>query len=104
MNIKIPALCFGTRYHSLTRHSITDLGSGEELGSLGLVLENRIAVDCIREDLLSKALAILQKIPVRERIRMSVEAGRIFRSDTLDCGGVERGRRLRPDLRLEDAA
>ncbi len=88
MKIKIPALCFGTEYHSLKRHTISDLGSGDELGSLGLVLENRIAVDVLQKRLLRKARKALQDIPVRERIAMSVRAAEIFENDTLDCGGV----------------
>jgi acyl-CoA reductase-like NAD-dependent aldehyde dehydrogenase len=87
MTIDIPALCFGTEYHSLSRHPIVDLGSGEELGSLGLVLENRIATDCLREGLPRRALDALRQIPVRRRIQMSVLAADIFEGDTLECGG-----------------
>ena len=89
MSIKIPALCFGTEYHSLNRHKVTDLGTGEELGSLGLVRENRIACDSERDGLLRRAKEMLQKIPVRERIRMSVLAADYFENGTLDGGGVE---------------
>ncbi len=89
MSIEIPALCFGEVYKSLTRHPVVDLGSGKELAFLGLVLENKIAVDCGRLGLLDRASLILQRIPVRERIRMSVLAAHIFRNETLDCGGVE---------------
>ncbi len=86
--IQIPALCFGTVYNSLNRQPVVDLGTGEELASLGLVLENRIAVDCLREKLLEQASKKLQSIPVSERIRMSVRAGSIFQNDTLKCGEV----------------
>ncbi len=92
MNITIPALCFGTEYHSLNRHSITDLGTGEELGSLGLVLENRIAVDVRRRGLLATARDTLQAIPVRDRIAMSVKAGEIFANGTVDGGGIAQSR------------
>jgi acyl-CoA reductase-like NAD-dependent aldehyde dehydrogenase len=87
-SIQIPALCFGEVYHSLTRHPVVDLGSGNELASLGLVLETRITVDCLREKRIEQASAKLQNIPVRERIKMSVAAADIFQNDTLDCGGV----------------
>ncbi|MDO8530256.1 MAG: aldehyde dehydrogenase family protein [bacterium] len=87
MKIHIPALCFGPEYHSLTRHPVVDLGSGEELASLGLVLENRIAADCLQKGLLKAAFATLQSIPVRERIAMCVEAAAIFESGILDGGG-----------------
>lgn len=89
MKPKIPALCFGTEYESLTRHPVVDLGSGEELGSLGLVLEGHIATDCQRKRRLDVALDILQRIPVRRRIEMSVHAADIFERETLDCGGVD---------------
>lgn len=89
MTFQIPALRFGEGYHSLTRHPVTDLGSGEELASLGLVLENQIATDCLRGGLLQKALDALQSIPVRKRIEMSVHAADIFESETLDIGGVD---------------
>jgi acyl-CoA reductase-like NAD-dependent aldehyde dehydrogenase len=88
MKIEIPALCFGEEYQSLTRHPIKDLGSGEELGTLGLVLENRIATDIQRDGKLKKAHGLLRGIPVRDRIRMSVEAADHFESGVLDCGGV----------------
>lgn len=89
MKPRIPALCFGTEYHSLARHPVVDLGSDEELGSLGLVLESYIAKDCQREHRLDAALNTLQSIPVRKRIEMSVLAADIFERETLDCGGVD---------------
>ncbi len=87
-SIRIPALRFGEVYDSMSRHPVVDLGSGQELASLGLVLENTIAVDSLREKGIERAFAKLQSIPVRERIRMSVLAANIFQNDTLDCGGV----------------
>lgn len=84
--IDVPALCFGTRYDSLNKQDIVDLGTGEVLGRLGLVLENRIASDCIRSGLLRKASDLLQEIPVRDRILMSIRAGDIFENEDLFCG------------------
>ncbi len=87
-SIRLPALRFGTKYHSLTQQPVVDLGTGTVLASLGLVNENMIAVDCGRLCLLDRALATLQAIPVRQRIDMSVQAADIFQNDTLDCGGI----------------
>ncbi len=85
---RIPALRFGERYTSLTQHPIIDLGSGEQLGSLSQVIEAMIATDCQRGGRMKRALDILQRIPVRERIKMSCDAAAFFRNATLDGGGV----------------
>lgn len=86
--IKIPALCFGERYHSFARHEVTDLSTGQVLASLGLVLENRIAVDCLRKKVLPTARKLLQCIPVRKRISMCIEAAEHFEYGTLECGST----------------
>lgn len=83
---QIPALCFGQKYQSLSVHKVADLGSGEALASLSLVLESMIATHCLREGRLEKAFQTLQSIPVRERIRMSVLAADHFENATLPCG------------------
>jgi acyl-CoA reductase-like NAD-dependent aldehyde dehydrogenase len=85
--MKIPALRFGQEYHSLSQHKVVDLGTGETLATLGLVQENLIAVDCGRGGKMKKAFEILQKIPIEERIRMCVLAGKIFSQDSLEMGG-----------------
>jgi acyl-CoA reductase-like NAD-dependent aldehyde dehydrogenase len=89
MSIEIPALCFGTRYHSLNRHSVVDLGTGEELATLGLVVASRIAMDCRRGQALKKARAKLLSIPVRRRIEMCVRGADHFENSTLECGGEQ---------------
>lgn len=81
-------MCFGTVYDSLNQHPVVDLGSGEVLASLGLVQENKIAVDCERLGLLQKAADILRGIPVYDRIQMSVAAANIFQHEVLEGGGV----------------
>lgn len=86
--ISIPALCFGEEYRSLNLHPITDLGTGERLGSLSFVVENRIATDCKRDRALERGRAKLLEIPVQRRIAMAVEAADIFEHATLDGGGV----------------
>ncbi len=87
--LRIPALRFGDEHHSLTPHQVVDLGSGEELAVLGLVPDSMIATDCLRGGRMQRALEILQRIPVQERIEMSVCAADIFANETLDCGGVD---------------
>ena len=86
MSIHIPALAFGDTYQSLNRHPVVDLGTGESVASLGLVRGSRIAADCQRKDFLSRALQVLQSIPVHARIQMSVKAADMFQNDTLPCG------------------
>jgi len=88
MSITIPALCFGQAYQSLNRHPVVDLGTGESVASLGLVRGSRIGSDCQRKDLLSRALQVLQSIPVHTRIEMSVKAADIFQNGTLPCGNA----------------
>jgi acyl-CoA reductase-like NAD-dependent aldehyde dehydrogenase len=85
-SIRIPALCFGTVYDSMSRHPVVDLGGGQELASLGLVLENKIVVDCLRGGGIEQAFAKLQSIPVRKRIQMSVWAAHYFERAMLRCG------------------
>ncbi|PIR54349.1 aldehyde dehydrogenase [Candidatus Peregrinibacteria bacterium CG10_big_fil_rev_8_21_14_0_10_42_8] len=87
MTIQLPALRFGDGYQSLNRNPVVDLGSGEEIATLGLVDGSMIATDCLHGGRLQVALDALQAIPVRKRIAMSVEAANHFESATLDCGG-----------------
>ncbi len=88
MKIDIPGLCFGDEVRTVGRHEVVDLGSGEVLGTLSQIVGARIGADCIRKSLPRKALRILQRIPVRERIRMSILAADYFEQGVLDCGGV----------------
>ena len=87
--IQIPALRFGEEYQSLNRNPVVDLGSGEELANLGLVDGAMIATDCLRGRRMHTALEILQRIPVRDRIGMSVAAADKFKNATLGCGGFD---------------
>jgi hypothetical protein len=87
MKIALPALCFGSRYQSMTRHPVVDLGNNEVLATLGLVLGTRIGRDCKFLGLPAKAKRKLQRIPIRDRIKMSVKAADFFERATLDCGG-----------------
>ena len=88
MTIQIPALCFGDTYYSLSNSPIIDLGTSQPIGQLGLVLENRIAADCLQRGRLEVAFQKLRSIPVRQRIAMCVKAADIFANDVLDGGGV----------------
>lgn len=84
---RLPALRFGKPYDSLNQHAITDLGSGDTLGTLSQVIESMIVTDCANGSL-QRALACLQAIPVRRRIEMSVLAAELFEKETLDGGGA----------------
>jgi len=84
----IPALRFGTDYHSANTSDVVDLGSKEVLAKLGLVVDGIIQKDCRSGKLLEAAFKKLRAIPMQARVAMCQNACTHFLNDALDCGGV----------------
>lgn len=88
MNYQIPALPFGDPFLCTEALPITDLASGDQLGTIHPVVPNRIEVDVMRKQLLRRGRDALLEIPIADRIRMSEAAADYVEKGTLDCGGV----------------